>query len=101
MCIPVESSKTTPFWATTLLSQVAEEYVKTMSDAQAVISVEKSLVSRTGALEFAKRFIIHNDSDRRTDLSPLSLPLIKICSGFASAFVFKKLGCSFFELLSS
>ncbi len=76
-------------------SRVAEEYKKTMSDAQAVISIEKSLVSHSGALEFAKRFIVNNDNDKRMDLSPLSLPLIRICSGFASSYVFKKLGCSF------
>lgn len=66
-----------------------------MEESLAIISKEKSLVSFKGACEFAKRFIINNHKVDRMDISPLSIPLIKLCNGYVSAFVFKKLGCSF------
>lgn len=75
--------------------KVAKEYVKTMEDCQAIISREKSPVSSNGACEFAKRFLIKKHLPDRKDFSPLSVPLIKMCCGYVSAFVFKKLGCSF------
>ncbi|KAG9438895.1 hypothetical protein H6P81_021193 [Aristolochia fimbriata] len=37
--------------------KVAAEYLAIMRDAEVTISKEKSLISRTGALEFAKRFM--------------------------------------------
>jgi hypothetical protein len=74
---------------------VAREYSVIMEEAMGIISKEKSLVSTNGCCEFAKRFIINNHRQDRTDVSPLSIPLIKSCSGFTAAFVFKKLGCSF------
>lgn len=76
-------------------AQVAREYSAIMDKAMGVISVEKSLVSYSGCCEFAKRFIINNHREDRMDVSPLSLPLIKSCSGFTAPFVFKTLGCSF------
>ena len=62
--------------------KVAESYSKLMNDAMAVISTKKSLVSFKGACEFAKRFIINNHRNNRMDLSPLSIPLIKIDVAF-------------------
>lgn len=50
-------------------SGVAQEYLKIMSDIEVTISKEKSLISHSGALEFAKRYI--TDAGMR-DLSPVS-----------------------------
>jgi len=68
---------------------VAEEYVKIMNDCEVTISKEKSLISSTGALEFAKKFITDEGS---MDLSPVSLKVLNIFSGFAPAFHFRLLG---------
>lgn len=46
--------------------KVAQESKKLMDDCEVTISKEKSLVSTTGAMEFAKRFIA---DDGRNDLS--------------------------------
>lgn len=74
--------------------RVAEEYEERMVACQAVISREKSLTSSKGACEFAKKFIINNHLKDRRDVSPLSLPLIRMTYGYVSPFVFKTLGCS-------
>lgn len=52
---------------------VAEEYQKIMKDAEVTISKEKSLISFTGAMEFAKRFITDWGTQ---DFSPVSF---KVC----------------------
>lgn len=75
--------------------EVAESYRYVMEEIQAVISLEKSLISTKGACEFAKRFIIRNHEPDRMDLSPLSIPLIRASTGYLSAFTYKFLGCSF------
>lgn len=49
--------------------KVAQESKKLMDDCEVTISKEKSLVSTTGAMEFAKRFIA---DDGRNDFSPVS-----------------------------
>lgn len=74
--------------------RVAMEYKLILERAMGIISLEKSLISFSGACEFAKRFIINNHLDSRMDVSPLSIPLIKSCCGFSAPFVFKTLGCS-------
>ncbi|PIA41052.1 hypothetical protein AQUCO_02300083v1 [Aquilegia coerulea] len=76
-------------------TKVAQAYARLMDRCQAVISLEKSIASSRGAMEFAKRFIIRNHRSDRMDLSPLSLPLIRSLSGFVSPYVFPKLGSSF------
>lgn len=75
-------------------AKVASAYRKVMEDSQAVISIEKSLISSKGACEFAKRFLINNHRTDRQDVSPVSVPLLKLCFGYVSPFVFKSLGCS-------
>jgi hypothetical protein len=72
-------------------SKVAQEYKKIMQDLEVTISTEKSLVSRTGAMEFAKRFI----SDYGTmDLSPVSFRMLNLTSGPTAAYIFQALKVS-------
>ncbi|MQL85756.1 hypothetical protein Taro_018274 [Colocasia esculenta] len=66
-----------------------KEYVKIMNDCEVTILKEKSLISSTGALEFTKKFITDKDS---MDLSPVSLKVLNIFSGFTPAFHFHLLG---------
>ena len=70
--------------------KVALAYRDIMSEAQAVISLEKTLVSHRGACEFAKRFLVHCGS---VDLSPVSTACIRLCSSNSSPGIFKQL-CS-------
>lgn len=65
--------------------RVAEEYQKIMRDAEVTISKEKSLVSRSGAAEFAKRFMTDGCSQ---DLSPVSATVCSLFGGFVAAFHF-------------
>ena len=51
-------------------SRVASEYLKVLDDLGVKISYQKSLISETGAFEFAKRFFVHQGS---VDLSPISI----------------------------
>lgn len=74
--------------------EVALAYKDIMNDAMAVISYDKSLVSHSGACEFAKRFYANYHQRDWVDLSPVSLACIRLCSGFVSSFVFKQLGVS-------
>lgn len=55
------------------------------------ISKEKSLISRTGALEFAKRFMAEGVT---RDLSPVSFRMLSMLSGFAPPVIFATLGVS-------
>jgi hypothetical protein len=43
--------------------RVAEHYRSFMQEIEVQISLAKSLVSRSGCLEFAKRFLIHRASN--------------------------------------
>lgn len=72
--------------------EVAIEYEKLMADCEVTISKEKSLVSKTGALEFAKRFMCDGVSQ---DLSPVSFRVLNMFGGFTPAFHFKDLGVSY------
>lgn len=49
--------------------KVAAEYAQLMDDCEVTISKEKCLVSTSGAMEFAKRFIADGGLN---DLSPVS-----------------------------
>nr|UJQ92534.1 MAG: putative RNA-dependent RNA polymerase [Mitoviridae sp.] len=69
--------------------KVALEYRKIMGEAQAVISLEKTLVSSSGACEFAKRFLVRAGS---VDLSPVSVACIRLASGFTPPGLFLQLG---------
>lgn len=73
-------------------SGVAQEYLKIMSDIEVTISKEKSLISHSGALEFAKRYI--TDAGMR-DLSPVSFRELNMFGGFMPAYHFKVLGVSY------
>lgn len=59
-----------PYWVTILLSQVASSYEKLLSMLGVAISKDKSLISSTGCLEFAKKFWVQSV---QKDLSPISL----------------------------
>lgn len=74
--------------------QVALAYARIMEDIGGVISKEKSLISYVGGCEFAKRFILFNHLESRMDLSPSSLPLIRLLDRYVNPVVFLKLGCS-------
>lgn len=79
--------------------KVAKAYSKYMTMGGAVISMEKTLISFNGSCEFAKRFIIHNhDKSRRADVSPTSIPLLRLLDRYVAPAVFSKLGC---DILSS
>ena len=71
--------------------RVAEQYQKIMCDAEVTISKEKSLVSHTGAMEFAKRFIADWGTQ---DLSPVSFKVSNLFGGFMPAFIFSVLRVS-------
>ena len=64
-------------------SKVAEQYLAIMQDAEVTISKEKSLISCTGALELAKRFMTEGVS---RDLSPVSFRVLNMFGGFMPAF---------------
>lgn len=70
---------------------VAEEYQKIMKDAEVTISKEKSLISFTGAMEFAKRFITDWGTQ---DFSPVSFKVLNLTGGFVPAFIFQVLRVS-------
>lgn len=70
---------------------VAEEYQKIMKDAEVTISKEKSLISFTGVMEFAKRFITDLGTQ---DLSPVSFKVLNLTGGFVPAFIFQVLRVS-------
>lgn len=72
--------------------QVAIEYASMISDAGAVLSMEKSLISHNGSCEFAKRFIIDNHLSSRKDVSPISIPLIRTLDRYSAPFIFPTLG---------
>lgn len=52
---------------------VAKEYQRIMSDCETSISKEKSLISHSGCLEFAKRFMCNGVTE---DLSPVSFRVL-------------------------
>lgn len=54
--------------------RVAERYRELMSQLNVKISLEKSLVSSVGALEFAKRFFVRGVTK---DLSPVSCRMLR------------------------
>lgn len=73
---------------------VAEEYRKIMEEMGGIINIDKSLISTNGSCEFAKRFIVRNDGDRR-DISPLSSACIQLAYSNLATEMFSTLGCSF------
>lgn len=54
--------------------RVAEHYRSFMQQMGIQISLAKSLVSRSGCLEFAKRFLIHRASK---DISPVNVKMVR------------------------
>lgn len=56
--------------------KVADEYSKILQDLEVQISVSKSLISKSGAFEFAKRFFI---KEGRVDVSPISMRALLMC----------------------
>ena len=58
----------------TLGSEVAERYRELISQLNVPFSLEKSLVSSVGALEFAKRFFVRGVTK---DLSPVSCRMLR------------------------
>lgn len=75
--------------------RVASEYAKLMSEVDAVISQEKSLISDKGACEFAKLIVLDNHTSARRVLSPCSMRILRSLEGFTTPFVFSKIGVSF------
>lgn len=51
-------------------SKVANEYKRILGELEVQISTSKSLVSKSGAFEFARRFFV---KEGRVDLSPVSI----------------------------
>lgn len=70
-------------------SKVAREYVRLMDCLKVTISKEKSLISSTGACEFAKKFLTEGG---RVDLSPVSLKVVNLFGGFVPAIHYLLLG---------
>lgn len=75
--------------------RVAERYRALMEDIGGIINIDKSLISHNGTCEFAKRFIINNHTEKRTDCSPLSSACMILSFSALSASVFSVLNCSF------
>lgn len=57
-------------------SKVAEESRQILSDLESQISTSKSLISKSGAFDFAKRFFVEFG---RVDLSPISMAALMMC----------------------
>lgn len=57
-------------------SRVAEEYRKILQSLEVKISIPKSLISNSGAFEFAKRFFVREGS---VDISPISARMLLMC----------------------
>lgn len=66
--------------------EVAESYKQVMAEAEVTISIEKSLVSDKGALEFAKRFLTEGGT---VDLSPVSCRMLRTLVSSISAYQFQ------------
>lgn len=71
--------------------KVAAEYARIMDECEVTISKEKSLISHTGAMEFAKRFITDFGE---LDLSPISLKVLRALPYSIASTVFRDLGVS-------
>lgn len=73
-----------PFWDYAILGddvvigdeQVAKEYTHLLSRMGVTISLSKSLISRNGTLEFAKKYWTHQ---LQVDLSPISMRALTMC----------------------
>lgn len=76
-------------------SKVAREYVRLMDCLKVTISKEKSLISSTGACEFAKKFLTEGG---RVDLSPVSLKVVNLFGGFRYSLPFAR--CEFSHIRS-
>ena len=73
--------------------QVAKEYLKIVTEEAGMqISKEKDLVSHTGYLEFAKRFVYNGGE---MDLSPISLKVLWAFSGFMQPSYYRDLGVNY------
>lgn len=57
-------------------SKVADEYQRILSALEVEVSASKSLISKSGAFEFAKRFFVKRG---KVDLSPVSLQSLLLC----------------------
>lgn len=73
-------------------SEVAKEYLRIMEDCEVSISKEKSLISSTGACEFAKRFRIKNCT---VDVSPVSFKVLNMFGRFAPGAAFHALSLNY------
>lgn len=73
-------------------AEVAKNYVIMLEACGGVLSKDKSLISDRGCCEFAKRFIMHNHLASRVDVSPLSMPLIRLLDRYSPPLVFRVLG---------
>lgn len=71
---------------------IAKEYLRIMEECGVEISREKSLISSSGACEFAKRF---RTDLGRVDLSPVSAKVLMLFGGFMPPFYYHDLGVSF------
>lgn len=71
---------------------VAKEYLRIMEECEVPISKEKSLISSTGACEFAKRFMVDKVA---LDLSPVSCKILNLFGGFVPAIHYHVLGVDF------
>lgn len=72
--------------------EVAKNYAIMLEASGGVLSKDKSLISDRGCCEFAKRFIMNNHLASRVDVSPLSMPLVRVLDRYSPPFVFSKLG---------
>jgi len=54
---------------------VAEQYARILGDLQVKISLQKSIISSSGAFEFAKRFFVKKG---RVDCSPVSIKMLSM-----------------------